>query len=95
MVTFTEARRIAERAVKPEWDAHMTGTMYASPQGMQDRTHYLVTVAAEEWLVDEDPEFLVVDGPMVLVEKATGKAIMTNMTEDFARYSAMSTVTDE
>jgi hypothetical protein len=70
VITFEEARERATEAVLAEWDG--PGTFYCAPDGYEDAQAFLVTIGAEEWLVDGDADFAVLGDPLILVDKVTG-----------------------
>jgi hypothetical protein len=70
MITFAEARDRVKDATEGEWDG--PGTHHVALEGSEDGSAYLVTVGAEEWLVDRDPDYAVLGDPQYLVDKATG-----------------------
>lgn len=94
MLTFDQARKIAERKIAPRWDPQH-GTMFANTTGYEDADGYAVTVGAEEWLVDQDPNYIMADGILVLVERDTGRAVVTTHHLEFARLDRMRQITSE
>lgn len=91
MITFAEARRKAEQAV----GTIERGTLYADTKGWQDKRAYAVNVGAEEFIVDNDLAYALTDTPLVLVDKATGQAIVRTYLDDPDRFDRMTEVNDE
>lgn len=94
MITFDQARDRAAKAVEPTWDPQ-AGTLFADMNGLQDKTHYAVHVNAEEWLVDGDLTYMVMDSPLVLVNKKTGVAEVSTYLENRARFDRMRPISSE
>lgn len=90
-VTWAEAREIVRRALTAEWTAHH-GTLYVEEEGRQDAEHYLVVAGARESLVDEDPDYDLMDQPALLVVKATGELELAPVIGIMAKLDAMTPV---
>lgn len=88
MITFKDARAKIDLMADTLWKNH-GGTFYVSPDGWGDSTHWLLTYGAEEWLVDEDPRFVLLDEGLVLVRKSDGDVQTTTYLDDPDRYDAM------
>lgn len=91
MIDFDKAREIAYKVTEPEWPKN-NGTLFASMEGREDRTHWLVVLGAEEWIIDEDPDYITMDAPYVLVNKQTGKATSTTYLDNPDRFDRMRVV---
>lgn len=87
-VTFEEARRIADAEMRPTW-APDDGTFVVSPYGWEDATHWRIEAGAREYLVDGDPDFEPLDGPVLLVDKETGALERLPVIPNFDRLGAM------
>jgi hypothetical protein len=87
---FETARRLVFRDERRHWDDW--GTLYVAPYGSEDSTHWSVIVGAREALVDHDSMFLIMDAPLVLVEKATGEITRHVYLDNFDRMDAMTDV---
>lgn len=89
-LTFEEARQIVTEATQDDWDG--PGTYCVAPEGYEDATAFLVTVGAEEWLVQDDADYAVPGDPLFLVDKITG-AITEHPELERERIDAMTEVT--
>lgn len=87
-ISLDEARRIAVEAVRPSWHDHL-GTIFASFDALEDDRTWAITVAAEEWLIDEDVLYMNTDMDLVLVDKESGKAVISTYLNDPERFDAM------
>lgn len=85
MIGFDRARAIAVSAVEGSWP-RTNGTLYASMDGFEDESDWIVVLGAEEWLVDEDPSFIILDSPLVVVNKKTGRYRISTYLDDPARF---------
>lgn len=88
---WAEARRLALAYAK-----HTLGDdppLAASPEGWEDATHYQVTVDAQAAL-DGDHTASLVDTPLLLVDKATGKVTTPPWLDLIQRRDHMTPVGD-
>jgi hypothetical protein len=90
-LTVDEARAAAAAAVEPLWGPSF-GHMLAAFDIFEDHNGYMVEVAAEEWLIDKDPGFMLLDGPLVFVDKQTGKTEITSYLPSAARIDKMTPI---
>jgi len=79
-IDFQEARRLADVALRPDWDPRYgetsdtpAGTFYVAPWGWEDAWAYQVVVGAQEYLEGGDILYAGTDDTVVLVTKASGK----------------------
>lgn len=91
---FDEARELAAQAIAPSWQPRM-GTLYADTKGLEDKRFFVVHVNAEEWLVDGDMTYMLMDAPLVLVRKSDGSTTRSTYLDDPARFDRMKRVTSE
>lgn len=77
MIEFEDARRIVADSRAHDWPASH-GTFMVADYGFEDSQSWLPTWGAKEWLVDGDPEFMLMDQPVLLVDKQTGE--LTDLT---------------
>ena len=89
---YAEARRIALEEVKKTWGIG-TGDPYAAREGWEDRDTFAVPVNSREYLVNGDKRFMVLDAPIVLVDKDTGFAVPVQFLDAEEQISAMRPVT--
>lgn len=67
-VTFDRARELVAAEERREWTA---GTYVVAPEGWETDTHWLVSRGYAE--AETDPSYLVMDAPVPLVHKRTGR----------------------
>lgn len=91
MITFEQARTIAAEKVEPIWNKGM-GTLYADTVGYEDDKAYAINVGAEEWIIDGEADFMIMDAPLVIVDKETGSASISTYLEDSQRIDKMEKV---
>jgi len=72
VITFLEAMLITQGDVEGEWEQ---GTLHILPAGLEDKTHYVVSFGAREWIVDGNPAFMFGDIPLAFVNKEDGECI--------------------
>jgi len=95
MITFDEARWLAAAAVEPEWDPESQGTLFPSFEGAEDSTHYAVNVGNEEYLIDGNRGYMIMDAPLVLVDKESGELEVTTYLVIEDRVDKMTPLTSE
>ncbi len=93
-LTFTEARQRVTEDYASHWPDGW-GTFYVDPTGYEDDEAFQVVVGARETLVDNDPDFAVIDAPAVLVLKDTGEIVEVPVLENMERLDAMREVRDD
>lgn len=92
-VTFEQARTIVEEALRAEWSPEL-GELYVAPYGFEDARAWQVVAGARESLVDDDPEYDLLDWPLLLVDKATGQLERLPVLEHLERIDGMTPVGD-
>jgi len=71
MISFNDARRIADRTYRPLWKG--PGTFHVAGEGFEDGQSFNVVVGAREDLVDGDYTFGALDDRSILVDRITGQ----------------------
>jgi hypothetical protein len=95
MITFEQARKAVKTVNEPAWeDQDMKGTYMVAPYGKEDDQFFLVIDGAEEAMVGNDPDFIVMDQPAMLVDKETGQVFEAVFLEVADRIQAMTEVGD-
>lgn len=89
--TYAEAREVVEQEIAPLW-GDTPGTFYVADEGYEDATSYFVPWGAREWIVDGDPEFVLLNNAATFVDKTTGFVEMTNYSVERERIDAMTPV---
>ncbi|MBC7723341.1 MAG: hypothetical protein H7146_01130 [Burkholderiaceae bacterium] len=87
MITFDDAKRLADEALRDTWDGH--GTFYVAPTGFEDAMEFNVIVGAREALVDGDARYVEVGGLLVVVDKETGAVSRRVYLDDRVRFDSM------
>lgn len=87
MLTFEQARKAVEKKMEPTWDGN--GTFFVSMDGREDKKGYFLTFGAEEWIIDGEPEYMMLDGGQCLVDKDTGDVQVFQYLQDPDRIDAM------
>lgn len=75
MITFNEARKRVSEAEGQLWKG--PGTFFVSMDGREDDKAYWCVFGAEEWIIDSDPAYMMLDGGTALVDKKTGAVQLT------------------
>jgi hypothetical protein len=91
MLTFDDARRVIEEHLR----AHppgISGTLYVSPEGFEDETHYLPVWGAREFLVDGQDAYGRWDSRVLFVDKQSGEVTEDIQTLAFDKIDAMTPV---
>jgi len=91
MVTFEEARRLVEADMRKHWQRSQ-GTLVVLPEGFEDAESWHVIAGAQEYLLDDDSDFVLFDAPALLVSKDTGKIERLTVLESFDRLQRMTPV---
>lgn len=86
--TYAEARAIVDRELRPQW-GDTAGTFYVDEQGFEDDTSYFVPWGAREWLVENDPSYVLINGAATFVDKATGAVVLEPMVACLERVDRM------
>lgn len=95
MITFEQARAKVRALNEPTWeDQNMPGTYMVAEYGWEDADAFLVVDGAKECLVDGDDEYLVMDAPVMFVDKATGTVLEANALEVMDRFLDMTPIGD-
>jgi hypothetical protein len=87
--TYEEAVEVVRREIAPLW-GDTQGTFFVSPNGFEDETSFYVPWGAREWLVDNDPQFLLLNNAATFVDKITGFVELTTASVEMSRIEAMS-----
>lgn len=92
MITFEQARTLAEQPARQMW-AEMggRGTFTVAATGAEDARSYLVVTGSQE-AFDGDRDFLIYDYPLVFVDKATGAVTFEPVITNLDRSSTMTAV---
>lgn len=91
MLSFDDARRVIENHLR----AHppgISGTLYVSPEGFEDDTHYLPVWGAREFLVDGQDAYGRWDSRVLFVDKQTGEVTEDVQPLAFRKIKAMAPV---
>ena len=89
--TYEQAREAVRAEIEPLW-GETRGTFYVAPEGYEDRHAFYVPWGAREWMVDSDPEFVLLNNAATFVDKATGFVSLTTYSTEAARIAAMQPV---
>lgn len=93
MITFAQARKAVQAVNEPAWeDQDMKGTYMVAEYGKEDDQFFLVIDGAREAMEGDDPEFIVMDQPAMLVDKETGQVFECVFLEVVDRIQAMTEV---
>jgi hypothetical protein len=93
MITFEQARKAVKATNEHEWeDQDMRGTYMVAPYGKEDDQFFLVIDGAQEAIEDDDPDYIVMDQPAMLVDKETGQVFECVFLEIADRVQAMTRV---
>jgi len=71
-VSFTEAREAVEDLRVSDWSGTW-GTLYVSPDGFADEDDYLVVWGPREYIVDDNPYFILLNNTATFVDRQTGE----------------------
>lgn len=71
------------------WWPQDAGTLVVLPDGYEDDQAWHVVVGAREWLVDQDPDYVLLDAPAWLVSKSTGRLELATVVEVLDRLERM------
>lgn len=82
-LSFEQARRRVETARRPKWEG--PGEYMVQDYGYENATHFNIIDGPREFLVDMNPDYLVPNDVVTLVDKATG-AISTTTYPISAEY---------
>lgn len=91
MVTFEEARRRVEADLRKNWQRSQ-GTLVVLPEGFEDAESWHVIAGAQEYLLEDDADFALLNAPVLLVSKTTGKIERLIALESFDRLQRMTPV---
>lgn len=89
-LTFADACEVVWRELAPTWHV---GTFTVMDEGREGEHDYLVVAGARESLVDDDPEYDLLDPPALFVSKATGVLERATLIDSLDRIDAMRPVT--
>jgi hypothetical protein len=88
MVTFEEARRRVEADMRKHWQSSQ-GTLVVLPDGFEDTDGWHILAGAREYLVDDNPDFALLNSPAIVVSKKTGEIERLVVLESFDRLQQM------
>lgn len=86
--TYQAARDAVAAELGPLW-GETPGTFYVADEGFEDADSYMVPWGAREWLVDDDPAFVLLNGAVTFVDKASGFVSLDTMVTNLARVDRM------
>lgn len=87
MITYAQAREAALAFLEPTWSPEY-GTLWAAEKGKQDSSAYLVPWGAQEAAQGDDGHVLL-DAPVILVDKETGEVTSHLLFDVWDRTSEM------
>lgn len=89
-VSFEDARAIAASVLSAEWAG--PGTFMVAAWGYGDDEAWNVIAGARESIVDSDPDFLMLDDRVLLVDRWTGELTQHHYLDLWERLDRMSAV---
>lgn len=89
-VSFADACEVVWRELAPTWSL---GTFTVLDDGREGEHDYLVVAGARESLVDDDPDYDLLDPPALFVSKTTGMLERAVLIDNLERIDAMRPVT--
>lgn len=78
-----------------EWSKRVGGPLYVHDVGYEDDEWFLVQYGSRKYWVDKDPNFLIADPMLLLVNKESGKIERMAYLDDPDRIDAMREVTSD
>jgi hypothetical protein len=90
-ILFADAVRTVQVRLEANWN-NTVGTPYVSPSGLRDEDDYLVSWGAREWLVDENPDYLLMNGVVTFVSIESGQVRDDLMILNFDKVDRMTAI---
>lgn len=92
MITFEQARKIALGRLGLTWAADDCGEYTVADYGYEDDDAWMLVDGGRRYIVDDDPECVLVGKPCTLVDKRTGELSFPAYLDDMERFDAMAPV---
>lgn len=90
-LTYEDARQVVLEALRGVWGPTM-GTLVVGDGGKQDETDFFVPYGAHEFLVEGNRDFVVMNAPVLFVNKETGAISSFVIFDVFDRLDGMEKV---
>lgn len=81
MLTFDQARAAVTAAQGHLWQG--AGTFYVQDHGWQDVAQFFIEFGPSQWLVSQDPDYLMASDTVAAVSKLTGQVDLIDPRETF------------
>jgi hypothetical protein len=88
MIDFETARQIVADDRAPNWPMRY-GTFMVADYGLEDDQAWAPSWGAKEWIEGGDPEFVIMDQPLLLVDKQSGAITNLDWRDGLNRIDAM------
>lgn len=92
MITFQRGRQIALGRLGLTWAADECGEYTVVDYGYEDDDAWMLADSGHRYIVDDDPDCVLVGKPFTLVDKRTGELSFPAYLDDMERFDAMTLV---